>query len=146
MEMPPLIIVYLLSLIRRGNSLSQVLGEGQPQLKGVKVINDCLQGSFVSSHFYFLIKEIKATNFPLSISLPITHRCWCYVLTVFHFWIACHFIFQISFIIQEWVRRIYFEFQCTFFLFSYGLLVLFTYEQRMQPVWLCLFPFSLFPF
>lgn len=99
--MPPLTIVYLLPLIRRGDSLSQVLGEGQPQLKGVKVIDDYFQGSFVFSYFYFLIKEIKATNFPLSISLPTTHRCWRYVLTVFHFWIARNFIFQISFIIQE---------------------------------------------
>lgn len=43
-------------LNQEGKFLSQVLGEERPQLKGVKVTDDCLQGSFVFSLFYSLIK------------------------------------------------------------------------------------------
>lgn len=58
----------------------------------------------------------------------------------FHFWTACNFIFQISFVTQEWIR-IYLEFPCIFSLCSYGV---FNYVQRIC-LYDCLFPFSLFP-
>lgn len=97
----------------------------------------CLWGSFVFGLSYFLIKEIKNTNFPLSCSLPTTHG---YVDMFFHFWILCISIFQTSFEPQELVTRIYFEFPRIFFLFSYTLFVWFNYRQGTWPIWLCLFP------